>query len=323
MPGYIIQHLLEDSAYSHVQVIWTEDEPSSSDYTEAAYRAERMGKPKLEVTYDKDLMKLIGLKSLQDVIDSTPKSAKKKRKSRGKLAEGNIMGYTVDTSYGDVKISSTSFPLSQGGVFIQVDYKNKEYKSGDKDMHVNWIHRLKQFLGKDLTGFTEFRMKKLGPEWVPLIDAVKEKTQEELKNVSVSDLNDAGLASNYLFDHHMANLSQLAEYRDLLEPSSPLRKYIDESEKVLILLRKYVDLVSILKYFGEKVSDAIRQRYNTDLLAAPKCKLALLYVAVKDRYPLVGQLTMTDDKTCKAIAEYINLIDNKIEQEYVLQLTGT
>ncbi|MHA2068436.1 MAG: hypothetical protein ACXABY_29075, partial [Candidatus Thorarchaeota archaeon] len=327
VPGYVIEHLLKTTSATSIQVLWTEDVPGASKYTEAVYRAERNGKDKPEVKYNKELLKLLEFKSLQAAVDAVPKTAKKARKSRGKIAEGNIMGYSIRTSYNDVYTTSSSFPLSQGGTYIQVDYKKKEYKSDGKDINAYNIGRLASFLGGSLYGFTEFRMKKLGSEWVPLLTAAKAKVDEELKNISVADLNNAGLASNYLFGYHMSNISQLSqpEYRDMLTAGCPLTAYIDESTKVSALLNKYKSLIPILQYFDMPVEEAADRRYNSNLKAAPNCKLALLYKAVKDRYPLMSQLSAGDDDRCKAIIEYINLIDNKIEQESqnVLQLTGT
>ncbi|KKN58907.1 hypothetical protein LCGC14_0547090 [marine sediment metagenome] len=331
VPSYVIEYLISNSKedatpIKSVQVVWTEDEPTSSKYTEAVRRAHNYKHDAPVVKYNKDLLKLIGFKSLKEAIDSVPKEKKKQRKSRGKIVEGNIMGYTLSCSYNSIDTVSTSFPLNQGGAYIQVNYKAKEYKSSDKYLAPIDISRLKTYLGETVVGFTEFRVKKLGDEWVPLIVAAKAKLDEELKNITVYELNNAGVSSNYLFEYHMNNLERLRgdRFRDKLE-GKKFVEYIDESKKITELLAKHLELVPILKFFGIGVQGAVDNQYNTNLKADPNCKLALLYNAVKDRYPLLRHLRTNSDETCEAIVEYMNLIDNKIEQEKqnVFQLTGT
>lgn len=331
VPGYAIKYLLETTAAKVIQVLWTEEVPSSTDYANAVFRAKHNKHAEPDVTYDTDLMKLMGYRSLQAAIDSIPKETKKQRKSRGKIADGNIMGYTVNTQYNEVVITSTSFPLNKGGTFIQVDYKQKLYQSGDKGMSQAQICMLSNFVDTTLSGFTEFRMKKLGDEWVPLLTKAKEKMEAELKVVSVQELNDAADATNYLFEYHMSNIHNLSkkQFRTMFGVDSPLAAYIDESNRVKELQRKYSKykyLIPILSFFGEKMKQPVDYRYNKDVKVAPNCKLALLYKSVKDRYPLLSQLSSDGDANCKAIIDYMNLIDRDIkrnETANTLKLTGT
>ena len=327
VPGYLIKHLLETTTAKTIQVLWTEDVPSSAEYATAVSRREYSKMPAPVVKYDKDLMKLMGYKSLQAALDSVPKEAKKQRKVRGKIADGNIMGYVVQCHYNDVGIASASFPLNQGGTFIQVDYKHKLYKSCDKHLSPKEICMLAEFVGGSIGGFTEFRMKKLGDEWIHLFTKVEEKMKLELKNVSVQELNDTADATNYLFEYHMMNISRLArkDYRDMFNDDSPLAAYIDESNRVKELRTKYKYLMPILKLLGKTVKEGVSYRYSTNVNVAPNCKLALLYKEVKDRYPLMSQLSTQEPAHCKDIIDYMNLIDENIKQKKTpnLKLTGT
>jgi hypothetical protein len=331
VPGYLVKHLLEN--LEAVQVVKTEDLPTSPEYLEAIERATRNNKPMPTVSYDKDLMQRIGFKSLQAVLDAIPKEKiERVYKPRGKVADGNIMGYNIDLSGGE--IISTSFPLAQGGIFVQVDPKTKEYKSNGRILTLSQIRMLKNFLGvASIVGFTEFRMQKLGKEWQPLLDVAQAKLLDKKKadNIVVEEINENRRASHYLFDYHMEDMRGLknATFRDKLSAGSLLSKYIDESQRVVTLVNKHHDLLPVLTFFGEKIEDEAGSKYSAYIKTAPQCKLAKLLKEAQERYPLIKNLRSVDNSELLSVIEYINLIDAKIEREKTklacnaMQLTET
>lgn len=324
IPRYLIEALVEKSPLT-IQIVTTQNPPSSSQYIKELQYAEKNDTDKPEVKYDLDILKLIGAKSLQAEFDLIPKVERKAkvRKSIGKTAEGHIKGYKLCYSYNEVRSTPTFFPKTQGGLYIVVDPKEKATTSGDL-----WIDSrfsfIKDLLKKEIVGFSLFREKKLGSEWVPVHVALKEKLEEYNKEITVDELTQLSKESNFRFEFYLPG--SLATNVGRIDSCSPLAKWINKSKEVQEQIGKYKYLHTLHSIFGTHIDHIPAYKpYDSNVKHLAKAtEMGKLCQETLARYPLLNKIGDIA-QNIEHVISYINMIDEKLTENNVVQLkpTGT
>jgi len=313
IPSNFIKRLFNTTDCTSIQVLWTEDNPSSTKYQFAKNRAEFKKDPAPKVEYNKDFMKVLGFKSLQEAFDKAPKEQKARRQTRKKAEDGKVMGYNLTVRYNKIIAEPSAHDNKQGGIYITVDRKDKTYLSGDEQLTTNMVYGYKNYLDKPIIGFTKFKEKKLESNWVKLLDAVKAKVEKDIFGTSIEEINKANIASNYIFRHTYPYITSLLAYPDKLNDNSILKEYIEESLIVEDINILYKNIIPVLEKLGYSITSPVFSEYSVDLKIDTNCKLAKLRKKVLERYPLLSCIRYVDDY--EPAIDYINMIDEKVGQE--------
>jgi hypothetical protein len=291
-----------------IQVIYTPDVPSSSDFKEAVEREGSIDDVKVE--YDTallDLLEPIKYSSIQ-----VPKTKYLPKASGGGsrviLEDGNINGYTLYSEYSRgchrLKATPAQFPRDEGGVYIMYDYTTRTFFSKSRINREDWV-KAKKILGEDIIGLTRRRAEMIAdnPNWVPLEDALAKLFAPWLAKMPGDELKTLMEQAKFANRNKMSRFAgRLGEIED---KQSPLIRWAEESEKLEKVVKEYSPALGLYRWFGHNIPD-VGSYYGYDPDDGP---MVDLYNEIIERYPLISLVSDRLRSTCDHLIEYINLLD--------------
>jgi hypothetical protein len=308
-PTKVVRHIFDlDENLKTVQVVSTPEKP-----THAAYVNAKALNKDVDVSYDLDLLYLIGAKKLSGV--KVPKEIKvKTSKPKVKRAKNLLRGYAISLYDYSMKREPADLERDGSGVYVIVDYKyNDYYVSETSTAGLSGIQSLMGVIGGDvkLYGVTQAKKDKLGSGWVLLKDAAMKTFEEKYKGkIDEKELKQLVDSTNWLenirFDNNM--LRYLAKH---LDESNVISQYVKESDSV----KKKIDdakpyMEGLAMFYKKYYKTCNYSGYALDNVGMDS-KLYSLCQTIRDRYPLLKALQYKFSTYLDDIIEYITLVDNK------------
>jgi hypothetical protein len=299
LPRRGIEALIEDSSnpYTVVEVITCPKAPTSREYRQY------MGwYPDHKVEYKLEVLDRYRIGKLSAY--PMPKGRKGGGTGRRKAADGNIMGYTFwENRNSNICTNSKEVP-NDGGVYIEVDYKEKTYKTNGREItQYRTLRSLEGFIDEKVIGFSKTRVKKLDSSWRTLEEAVIEKIEEQLEDVTFEELREAKFSGEYSFSDKFYRLNRITEKLDVFEhQDGAMVTYITSCNEIAETKKIANSIWNVLSWLD----------YDTS--SPGKIPLAALHRKVVATYKLLPYLECYNMKTetYKEIVRYINLIDAEL-----------
>lgn len=310
---HYIEHLFSIHPTSkHICIISTPSKP-----TTAAYEEKKHGIP----TYDVELIKFFNFPTISSI--TFPKKPKKTKKNAN-LAPTHVNAYKIITGR-DSMVCELLNLEDKGGVYIEVDYINRKYHAGILEVSdPNLFKRLKEFLGVEIYGFTQTRAKKLKKHWIRLDNAIDLQVKKELGNISIDDLKEMMLASNWCLDSRSKS-EHMLKLEKLVKPTSIIGQLFKVNKEIKDAIFKHSNLISTLMLL-KKIDKADLNSDGTIRYWLPdqkdKTPLGTLRQAYKDKYPLLDHLLRTSYQSYNECTEaqymqkvltYIKIVDEAEE----------
>lgn len=306
VPKKFINHIFAaDLNLQQVQVVSTPKEPTIMEYQNLV----KQGKaPPIE--YDMEFLKIIGAQPLSTIVIPKIKKPRKKRE----VSSGKISAYSLSVVSNKLHCTITEVD-NDGGVYVDVDYKTKVYKSGDlvlKEGHK--LNLINEFLGKTVYGFSDTRVKKLYSKWIPLDKAIANRIAELGSEISEQDILDNCANSNWLFQYIYDNLFSLRTMtKQIKSEKSLFAEFMQESQKVEQIISKYRPFIYILQ-MTKNIDGPTSDKYIRDSAKHTNCKLYKLQKAAKERYDLLDLISAHSPDQLAKVINYINLVDESYEK---------
>jgi len=162
---------------------------------------------------------------------------------------------------------------------------------------------LELLIGEKVVGFSKTRIKKLDSEWRTLEEAVKEKVEEYLEDVTVEELCNARFSSEYVFSSKFWSLKRLQEDLSIFaHQDGTMVSYIIACNEIAET-RKIADKIwSALSWLGY------------DLSRPKEIPIEVQHAKVVDTYRLLPYIECYNmsEETYQEIIRYINLIDAEL-----------
>ena len=301
-----------------IQVIYTPDIPTSSDFKSAI---EKYGSVNgVNVAYDTVLLNL-----LQPVKYSTiqvPKAKYLPKASgggdgRSLLEDGNINGYTLYSEYSRgmsrLKATTAQFPRDEGGVYVVYNYKERSFSSETKKLTYQTWRTARDLLGEDIVGLSNRRVEMIvnNPNWIPLDSAMAKLFLPYQQKMSGDDLDhlmrQARFANNRKMTRFSLRLGEV-EYKQ-----SPLILWAKMSKELIDKAEEFLPALNLYHWFGYKMYD-YKSYVTNDGNDGTDGKIVELYTEIKNRYPLLTFVRANTVSVIDSLIEYINLLDkDKLE----------
>lgn len=312
--AYLSKHVVlwllkENEDIKTIQVIYTPDEPTSSDFKAAVDRYGSSDDVKVE--YDTAMLDLLEPIKYSSIQIPKAKYLPKAAGSGGRvlLEDGNINGYTLYSTYSRrqrrLKATPAQFPRDEGGVYIVYNYKDCIFRTENKMLsHQTWA-TAKELLGEDIIGLTSRRaeMVKDNPNWVPLEMALGKLFAPYLAKMPGDELKTLMEQAKFAHAHRMTRFAnRLGEIEDKM---SPLILWDDESRKITEKVEEFKPGLGLYRWFGHQIPDT-ESYYGCDVISGP---MVDLYNEIKERYPLLALVRDSSTSAVDSLIEYMNLLD--------------
>lgn len=209
---------------------------------------------------------------------------------------------------------------SIGGIFVEAkNKKTNEYSCGNIRFSNDHFNDIQKLLGVQIYAIKSESIPKLNQNWKRLEDVLVPRIQNELASFSESDIERAEELRYNTFSHVFERklglskdkMSGLISY--ILDSESLVLKYIKESSIVENYLTSSHHSRNIQNKFGYLISDDIKPKVQT----LKDSKIVDLQLDVIIKYPLLNQLNIYNANSIVSICEYINLIDEKYNQQNI------
>jgi hypothetical protein len=320
----LIQHIFDENiGIEDIVVLSTPPKPSTKAFKEEKEIAEADGKT-ITVRYDDKLLKLLDLPKMSSV--KIPKAKKKQlaqarkdaQSAKRKVDDTTVSGYILHTTgrYNSrLTFRSEVFELEESGIYLVVDYKDREFSTNSKYIDANDYKWMKRFLGEDIVGFAEKNIERLGDDWVSLYDALEEKVTEKLASISVDEAEEARLADVHLFKRHFSGFreSLIDKVRTSLNSKNSLiLEYLEKSESVSTISGVEDSLKKAINYLNIKDKKKNKKNIKHSKIMKDLC------AEVDKRYPLLKHIDyyyVRDRDSEASVICYINMMDEAYEKK--------
>jgi len=299
VPRRGIEALLKDPSnkYEVVEVITCPKQPTSREY-----RSHISWKPDYKVEYNLEVLDRFRVGKLSAF--PMPKGRKGGGAGRRQAANGNIMGYSFwKNRNGDICTNSVEVS-NDGGVYIEADYKDRVYKTNDREVTtLDTLRYLEELVGEDVVGFSKTRVKKLDSSWRTLEEAVQEKVDEVLEDFTLDELRDARYSGEHDFMEKFRRLRRLADNLDVYKnQDSVLVSYIAASNEIVQTKKVANKIWKALRWLGYNISEPAT------------VGLEDMYEKTLETYPLLRYIDVYNptSEVADEIVRYINLIDEEL-----------
>ena len=181
--------------------------------------------------------------------------------------------------------------------------------------HINVYHlaQIHQSLGIDIYGIPKRSVHRVGPAWIKLVDAVKDKYDKLCDPVTLAMVDQVAKDSDYLFNKKLTNVSFLADatYYDQLSDDSELKKWIEVSKNAISAkdkLNQIEQFENILKNVNiQLVARTVKSKYDFVTMSGDVMKKYRLLSAIQ------GWGLSTVHR--QAIVDYVNMIDKESQKK--------
>lgn len=271
-----------------------------------------------EFKLSEDDVQTYGIRLASSLKKALPPTVKKERVygfvdgyylPTGNVYRSRAAGFTANLETGKYK-------TDEGGVYfvieddhtVKIDVESKSSISTVSEGVLRDVLRVLDI--KQPRAFRRSVLHRLEDNWVPLTKLVEDRLDDYQHQVDIQTLVNIHAEYNKLAYSIFAPLIPTlltSEFQTLIGESSPLLKYLYESDKAYKLYDKYSNTVMRLLYFNKRIltpnSTEVDRLYNTVLSTYP-----LIKSMVENNVPM-GKAY--GKQTTAALSQYINMVDEQ------------